>query len=298
MTMINLSMYKDEVDNLLAGETMRLDHGDCEAGADTRQRLYLTRVLADATKVVGYCHNCNQGGVMTEEDWSSYRDQAHAEPYRVQDNKTTSEVVPPTHMVKELREWPTHAKSWALKNKLMQHDINQFRLRYDPSSDRVYLPRYRTLSPNFRGVLSGYQLRLVNGRGPKYLTVTKDSDVGYSVLHNDRPVAPWGTQLVIVEDLVSGIHIYNAFKKGDNMAVLVNYGVKINPLAVDEATNYDQVTVWLDNDSRHVVSQARDYARTVELYTGKHTKVVHGGSDPKHYTSDEICDRMEQLWTS
>ena len=37
------------------GETVRINHADCEAGEDTRRRLYIT-MKPDI--LLGYCHNC------------------------------------------------------------------------------------------------------------------------------------------------------------------------------------------------------------------------------------------------
>jgi len=92
--------------------------------------------------------------------------------------------------------------------------------------------------------------------------------------------------IVVVEDLVSGIHIIRA-DTTDTVHVLVNYGVKINPIAMPVLNEFDKVIVWLDNDSPYVKGQARKYARTAALY-GVDADAILDRSDPKHYTPNEI----------
>ena len=276
---IKLDYWKREIDDIQPGETIRVDHGDhCIAGEETRRRLYITRVMADPDIVVGYCHNCAEGGRYTDQEYAPYRDMKHAQFYKDRYPEYVDEVVPPKGMVRSLTDWPTYAQSWAMSNRLTSELIQHYGLAFDTGSDRVYLPRYGSTAQ--WGKLNGYQLRLVTGKGPKYVTVSSKDDPGYTII--PQPIL--NDSIVIVEDLVSGIHVAAATQRD----VIVNYGVKINPLVVAKANTYANAAVWLDNDSPHVCKQAEGYARTIALYGNTETHVIKEKSDPKHNSNTDI----------
>ena len=283
---IRLDPWQQEMDELQPGETIRVDHGTyCTAGEETRRRLYITRVMADPDIVVGYCHNCADGSRWVSKKYTPYRDMRHAQFYKDRYPEYVDEVVPPKGMVRSLTDWPTYAQSWAMSNRLTSELIQKYELAFDTSSDRVYLPRYGSIATK---KLNGYQLRLVTGRGPKYVTVTSKDDPGYTVIPN--PIMD--DKIIIVEDLVSGIHVSEA----TNHDVIVNYGVKINPLVVAKANQYSYATVWLDNDSPYVCKQAEGYARTIALYGNTDTCVIDVQSDPKYNSNREIRDILVTSW--
>ena len=283
---IRLDPWQQEIDELQPGETIRVDHGThCTAGEETRRRLYITRVMADPDKVMGYCHNCADGGRWTDKEYTPYRDMRHAQFYKDRYPEYVDEVVPPKGMVHSLDQWPTYAQSWAMSNRLTSELIQKYGLAFDSSSDRVYLPRYGSTATKD---LNGYQLRLVTGRGPKYVTVSSKDDPGYTVI----PDPVMDDKIIIVEDLVSGIHVADATTHD----VIVNYGVKINPLVVAKANQYGYAAVWLDNDSPHVCKQADGYARTIALYGNTASYVVTEKSDPKHNINRDIRDILVRLW--
>ena len=288
---MNLNSWATEIESIQPGETIRVDHTECTAGEDTRRRLYLTRVLANPEVVVGYCHNCAEGGKHTDSKYTQYRDERHKKVGGVRASTKVYHVAPPDSVIRTLSHWPVHAQAWAMKNKLTQVDLNTYSIGHDTASDRVYIPRYDRVLCNIHNggqALQGYQLRLTQGKGPKYTTVLTHDDKGYTVLVPYHG-APMET-IVVVEDLVSGIHVINADSSA-TVSVLVNYGVKINPVAMPALTLYNKVVVWLDNDSAYVVEQGRKYARTVALY-GTDADVVYNMSDPKHFSATDIMDAI------
>ena len=114
----------------------------------------------------------------------------------------------------------------------------------------------------------------------------KERDVGFSQLYSNRRSVD--THGVIVEDLVSGIHILEAHPQ-EGIKVVVNYGVKVNLEALHSLAHIPRVHIWLDNDGDHVLSQADTMTRTLAMMSqGKVTQVSPSMSDPKHYKSDEI----------
>jgi len=202
-------------------------------------------------------------------------------------------------MIELLAQWPIEAIAWAFKNKLTQALCSQYHIQYDPTSNRVYLPRYKRVYGASNQELMGYQLRnvLTNIKAPKYLTVVNESDVGFTFLRAHLDEAPESTVAVIVEDLLSGIHVVEAAKSlADlNVVVYVNYGTKVQLDLLAHAADLGNVMVWLDNDSTHVRAQADTMARTIKLINNKcWTYVERLHCDPKNARYDQIrqhiCD--------
>lgn len=290
-----LAPYRTVSEDLEPGGTMRVNHNDCTAGEDTRRRLYLTRPLSDPTRIIGYCHNCQLGGALSTGVHKNYRDHKHVSPQIGPTVLAMKDLIKPNHMLPDYKDWPIHATAWAMKGKLSGSLCKDYGIQYDPSSNRVYLPRYlhTSMTPPHTGDLMGYQLRNTDPyvSGPKYLTVVTDKDRGYTLLqgkvlrHNSR------LAVVVVEDLVSGINVVEAFDGAPwTVDVLINYGTKVNLEALYTCATYAQVLVWLDNDSDHVRSQAETMTRTIALITrtisNVQADVYH--SDPKGYTYEDI----------
>jgi len=290
---INLSLYKTIVTDLGVGETARVNHDECTAGVDSRRRLYITRPQANPDAVVAYCHNCQMGGYLKTGTHEGYRDRQHPNTSVPAAKIITDTVVPPKDMVEKIGHWPVEAIAWAYKNGLNQDLLDQYHIQYDPTSNRVYLPRYRAMYGTRYQDLMGYQLRNVQSliRGPKYLTVVKDTDKGFTVLREHSATSPASTVGIIVEDLISGIHVVKAAlqMRSFNVVVYINYGTKVQLDLLSRAAGIGNVMVWLDNDSTHVRAQAETMARTIKLIDSKCWTYVEGiACDPKNATYDQI----------
>lgn len=296
MSYIKLSRYKEDIDALEVGQTAHINHEDCEAGEDTRRRLYLTRTVADPTKVIAFCHNCQAAGVYVDNSYMTYRDNTFAHDWAGHLNTEVDNVERPPSVTFDGNEWPVYAKAWLYSNQLNFGHAKRYGIGYDANTDRVYLPRYRHL--HYGGMLPseivGYQLRRVrpNSKEPKYLTVTDGSTRQDTWIwpDNGRDTA------VLVEDYVSGIHIAEAFGSKPNApVVVVNYGVKIEPTIMHKlAGTFKQVRIWLDNDSEHVKEQAKLMARTIQMY-GTPCTADFAHSDPKHYDKPTIQGILDEL---
>ena len=94
-------------------------------------------------------------------------------------------VARPTTLETVLNEWPSDAQAWAIKNRLSQDNIDQYKIGFDTSTHRVYLPRYSEidrLKADERDLM-GYQLRKVReDNSPKYLTVSASEDKGFTLI--------------------------------------------------------------------------------------------------------------------
>ncbi len=288
MAYLDLSAYRTAAEDIDPGETLRVNHNKCGAGEDTRRRLYITRPMSDPTKLIGYCHNCQTGGVLQTGKHMTYRDTKHKTPMGPPILKM-EDLAAPKHMIEDMMLWPTHATAWALKGKLTPQLCRDYNILFDPSSNRVYLPRYKSFAaaPPLGGVLKGYQLRNtdLDLSVPKYLTVVTDDDRGYSIMYGKVRSTVEPTIIVLVEDLLSGISVVEAFKRTQRTVhAVVNYGTKVNLEAVHHCARYDNTLVWLDNDSSHVIAQAKVMERTIQLlHPAAKVACELTDKDPKHY---------------
>jgi len=270
---------RDEVSDLPAGETWRFDHQFCEAGEDTRRRLYITKP-ASGGKLLAYCHNCQQGTVIEQD---SFRKSSRPPMKPLSGSFNLPEV--------ELRadKWPSEMKNWLSKNGLpiVSSQWTGFTgIGYHPHTHSIYLPMYEEIAIHGDTFdtprVKGYQLRALSNaerRGPKYVTAMVDEDEVMSSLLTRW----WGSHLpmqvgVVVEDLLSGWRIIQAMSS--NVSVLVNYGTKID-LSTLASLKAERYVVWLDNDNAHVKSQAKKMAKTLELIHGNPCRVEKRYADPK-----------------
>lgn len=299
--MLDLKNYTTEMDDIAVGETRRVDHSTCEAGEDERRRLYLTRTVADPTKVVAYCHNCQQGGVWTDGDYKAYRSQRHQSPTSTV--LTCDEVVVPPGLIETTTDWPAPAQSWLYKKGPSKKMCEKYGIQYDPSSERIYLPRYRTWDNNGwepSKLLIGYQLRSLNGVGSKYLTVHKDGEQGWTELLDSKYCEK--DYAIIVEDLSSGLHIIESCSadESNGPVVFVNYGTKVDPtMMYNIANNFKWCVVWLDNDGQHIHNQAQLMVRTIKMYSDKiHVKALDWMDDAKYHEADHVVRALDEVWNN
>lgn len=295
---LNLSAYRPEFVDIQPGETKRVNHTDCVAGVDSRRRLYLTRPASDPAKIIAYCHNCQQGGMWNGGQFVNYRDIKHVAPLVGPTVLPVVDFRPPSHMLTDILDWPVHATAWAFKSGLSSDLCKLYAIQYDPTSNRVYLPRYQYTSSKKDPIrdLRGYQLRNTDPalNVPKYTTVVADTDKGYTMMYGTASSS--GIDLshkpivVVVEDLCSGIQVIEAFRKDPRTVhCVVNYGTKVNLEALFHASRYNNVLIWLDNDSGHVSEQAHIMGRTVSLLNSNVVVMTEmTQQDPKHYPQSGI----------
>ena len=301
MNRIDISKLPD-LDDIEAGQTVRYNHEDCPAGEDTRRRLYVTRVGADPTKLLAFCHNCQGNGIYTDSGTMQFRDDRHSKNISYPQQQCDDLVDPSPNMVETLNDWPAYAIGWAYGNGLTHRLTSHYGIMYDPNTDRVYLPRWNLMKAYGEEKreytkLIGYQLRRVrpNSTEPKYLPVVDKHEERQHTWLVATPAVP-RSLVVLVEDLASGIAVVEAASDaGYSVSVLVNYGVKVDPrLMYSLATTKCPALIWLDNDSDHVLDQARTMQRTITMYGGA-CDMLTDLKDPKQYPNDVICQRLEEV---
>jgi len=289
---INMSLYEKEIESVERGQTLSFNHEDCPAGQDTKRRLYFTRPASSAGVVVAFCHNCQEHGVVRH-DVHKYRQFKTREPVNVSVSEDIKFAVP-TGLIQHPKDWPEDALVWRVQKNLTVSMITDARIGYDPTSNRIYLPMYDVTDsdgePRGDSALLGYQLRQIDGTGPKYYTALRDGNTKpYTILYKGAVQTR-----VLVEDLASGLVLSRALMGTPN-GVVVNYGVKVSPEILYECRNFRQGLVWLDNDGDLIKKQAATIARTWELISGKPVKVEEKLSDPKQYDKDFLRKRIEGI---
>jgi len=275
-------------------------HDECPAGEDLRYRLYLTKPHGSPNVVLGYCHNCNESGVLRDTDDTPYRDFLR-QPTAVPGSRRIQFDVPANMIACGM--WPTVADTWRVQKRLTPNQCLDYGIYYDASSHRVYLPVYRHVTRGIVDELLGYQLRQLDGKGPKYLTAQIEQDtVLYTVM---RPCDSATNTYVLVEDLASGIAICEALRQEanktndvDHIGVLVNYGVKTKVEALNDCPNMTRGYVWLDNDGEHVMGCSTTIAKTWGLITSSLVTRNITDADPKQYSNNKILEvlREAKLW--
>jgi hypothetical protein len=281
--MIDMKTWEVQCAQLQRGQTTRANHIGCKAGEDRKKRLYLTRPAGSPGVVLAYCHNCQEHGI-ERNGVVQYRDYG-IDPELVAITKEI-EFEQPTGLEVEPDNWPTEAHVWRIDKHLTYVECIRAGIAYDANSHRIYLPQYDQLPDGFAGIgstLLGYQLRKLTGKGPKYLTAVANGCTnvgtlisGFQVLHKHSNVG------YVVEDLASGLALLRgATSSTHGVEIMVNYGTKINPILLARCKDIDHGIVWLDNDSDHVIDQAKQIARVWNMVTGKPTYVTNINEDPK-----------------
>ena len=267
-----LTELKDEMD---VGETRRHNHEDCPAGEDSKRRLYVTR---KPDVLLGYCHNCGQSSSKYVSTDDRYRLSGYS---TVKDSSAAKDYILPTAVsFKDTDNIPAEAEVWRIKNKLTREQCAANHIAYDPVNDGIILPFWRMehLLDN------GHQLRPVHQRGgAKYVNYVRDHDVELGGILKGPGQ---GDILVIVEDLVSGIHIREA-----GFDALVNYGTQVKPMILYQIPDhYKEVVVWLDNDNDTVIDKSKQMYDILHLYGNRDRKIrrISNYEDPKHYDSETI----------
>lgn len=287
-------MYEDtfqtHIDSLDFGESVRINHKNCEAGEDTRRRLYLTKPASGGGEVLAYCHNCQQGN-----RWVG------GESYRISTERTdtTEKRIRAINMSEyeefDNVEWPGDAKQEIFRYGIGGKITKLADVRYDPSTHRIVFPIYNSLMIGStvcsKGVLKGIQKKRLVGSGTKYITEMNSDSYDLSSIITHTPMPDQKDHIgVIVEDYLSGLRIIQWGMLDFNLKVLVNYGTKVNPEAIKNLTDVSKLVVWLDNDSAHVKEQAKTIGTVSKLIQPSSTfiKIEGEHDDPKKAASNTI----------
>ena len=275
-----LTELHPELLDLQPGEQTKMNHGDCPAGVDTKQRLFVKR---ERGKLMAYCHNCGTHGTLSLKD---SRIRRGGENLLIENEKLHL----PPDITFEPTEQPVEHIAW-----LHQYGIGRtLQLDYKIGWSNAF---GRTILPVFGdGELLAYQRRRVlrHDMGEKYLT-TRLKNIKHPVFKSyPQPDANFGPPfrpLVLVEDILSAIKVGMEF---DSWALLGTY---MPNTVVDEvvAAGYTDVVVWLDDDNKQVKRTQKSIRRRlspyVDVYVMRRSDMgvrPEDKFDPKIFSPSEI----------
>lgn len=241
------------------------NHTSCEAGLDTKRRLYIRR-LDDGITVLAHCHHCGKSGSHRENVYRSL--ETIKRSYEHGGGSVTSISLPNDYEVNQ-REWPARARAWVYKYGITDEEITRAGLGYSGKHRRVILPVWED------GVLLGYQCRKIfdDDTGPKYSTFFNKKNFVWQDLSG-------GDVLVLCEDILSAIKLRRFYS---SIALLSTHLHKNTIKYCFDKT----VLVYLDNNNPTVQLKALSIKQELELYVPS-VSIITEQRDPKTLSNEEL----------
>ena len=264
--------------NLPCGHNDRTDCPSCGEGTDTNAAI----VNHNAKYYSIHCYACDYN------DFDSKGVLSLAERQRINElNEEALSIVHKLELPKDITYEPEHfsreARLWLFKGGLTPSVWRQYSIGYSARLQRVILPVF-----DKDNKLIWFQCRAVlTGQKPKYIQPTGNrSNVYFSA-------GDTGTngRVVIVEDIMSAIRVYNAISStststnADNTTVISLLGTKITSGQAAHVGSFEQCTTWLDGDKAGKRG-SYDIRRTVGLLT--ECDNIRTEEDPKCYSNRQI----------
>lgn len=245
------------------GEQIHINHTECEAGVDTKRRLYIKRTDRG---LVAYCHHCNQTGFVLNND----------DRLSTWINKPTASV---TNNVKPVIASLTHeGKTWLRKHYC--DTTNSCFNGIAGERHKVALTLHNTEQQPI-----GWQIRnLTPNATPKYTTYYNSS--------SSKGDAAWfsgNNTLVITEDYLSAWRVN--YDTGYTSVALLRTALSDKTLRQIYDFNFEFVVIWLDPDEAGVQGATKAYKK-LNHFLPSTTKIIVLGIDkePKQCTPAELVD--------
>lgn len=257
-----------ELSQLAEGEQVNVNHVGCEAGRDTKKRLYVKRAEGS---LLMYCHHCQGGGRQGGKRSYIKRDRSL--------NVVDYNVKLPADLVFAADQCHVAGNVWLgpiTMEERLRHNIG-----WSEREGRVILPVYDG------NLLVAYQRRRVlkDDQLPKYLT-TRRGDTKHPYWHghnHDR------SMLVLTEDILSAICVN---RLTSSISLLGTY--MSDELAYPLSQLYSHIIVWLDDDNPAVRTHQRKIVRRLQVFCPK-VSLVRKTDEPKHMTDEQIKKVLDNL---
>jgi len=305
--MISLYHQLSESLGISPGTQGNFNHLGCPAGEDTKKRLY-GRITEDGTKLLAYCHHCGCKGV-----------KAFSRLYRPALSQSAIDLVysgigestPLGDTSPDNKRWEFWSRVWEratpYTDKLPddflttfpgrffqdQKDFTKLEFRnfydmrlYSVGSEIVLIPRFG--EQGLLGIDSRQTSLSPDKDRPKWrrvLATTSDGKeiAGKLVIYNYS-----GSKIgVVVEDPISAMRVDIAGYAG----IALTCSVMSSEDAFKLSLLFDQIIIWLDNDSPAVIAHATASASKLMMY-GVEVNIVNGMDDPKRHTTEEIAQTV------
>lgn len=310
-----------EAYNFVDGATQRFSHNLC---GDTRNRLYVTKVVDRNNMFLYFCHNCQESGavyVMCPFGSTNWQVPG-AGPAKARDLCTLDDFGYSSIASMDPETIPTVTLQYFSRfSRVLSLDtITSAKVRVDPCTGEYIIPMYDTLIVRPSGLYSrkskdpyGYTKRSFNASKGRYQVSKEPNTEAGTILK----IGCKGTHLkhslgIIVEDYFSGLACIQAIEdtgilSDTRVCVLVNYGVNCKPFVLKgfldtlkDSTSFHppkvKVCIWLDNDSEIVKRKAQDMANVLGLLDSNlEIKLVDSAVEPKYSVSE--ADIRNQIIT-
>lgn len=236
---------------MVVGTQVKHNHDGCEAGHDTKQRLYLKKTHEG---MIAFCHHCGKGGFL----------RTSKEPRRLEMllseklSKVEGKKNPFEGETWQFDEWPSEPKLWWMSHELDAKDASIYGVEWHPDTGRLLLPSNVVVQGR-----AFYDLR------PKYLTFQKPIPDVVSYFYGDAR----NHSLFVTEDLVSA---YKLNKLGAHVMCLT--GTKFSDRHLDVAAEFKHVVIWTDADPAGILGGSAMYK---ELNSLVGISLVRGIQEPK-----------------
>jgi len=249
---------------------LRKDHNEQCTGASKALRI----VRKEDGSITARCFRCGQWG-----KWSSNYTKRERKLKRLQelfnppDTKTSARTV--LHMPKAVtfdpRQFSLHALKWLNRYEIQHSEIIAHKIGFHKKFNRVVLPVYEEEELKF------YQYRkLVADNYPKYVSNKSkiwDLQGKYIQKHPEY--------IVIVEDLLSAI------KCGRVVSAFALLGTNLSDKAELLIADYENIFIYLDNDSSQVKRIQSVLKNNLEIYGGN-IRIIKHTKDPKELNTQEL----------
>jgi hypothetical protein len=245
---------------------ININHNNCDAGEDTKRRLYIRR-LDDGGTILAHCHHCGKSGYHRESATRSVA--AIRRHISYTDGSTTSISLPTDYEVNQ-REWPARARAWVYKYGITDEEITRAGIGYSAKARRVVLPSWS------EGNLLGFQERKIfdDDPLPKYITRYNEKNFVWKDLTG-------GDTLVICEDILSAIKLRRFYS---SMALLSTH---LHKNAIKYCFDMKRILVFLDNNNNTVRLQSLKIKNELELYVPS-VDIITIERDPKTLSNKEL----------
>jgi 5S rRNA maturation endonuclease (ribonuclease M5) len=254
------------------GEQVHINHTGCEAGEDTKKRLYIKRV---SDGILAYCHHCNQRGFV------KLKKESHHKSF-------TSISVKPT-VVKPIPEFSSISEfGWDWLNKY-----------YVNSEEDTWFftgVRGQELSVGLRLLRNdntiGWQIRNLfpTAKQPRYTTHYITTAYGQGSIFSIKD----NTTLVICEDYLSA---YRVFRDTNNNSIaLLGTNIMDSIVSTIYDSNYNKVIIWLDPDTAGITA-AKKIFKKLSFYLPNTTviKVHTAKCEPKELSPSDLSKELDGL---
>lgn len=264
---------------LLLGQQQRINHLNCPAGADSRQRLYIKR---QGGKLLAYCHNCGGWGVrgINRRDVKAI-DELLVEHESAQRNGH-GELVLPEDKQMDPDTWPGEAANWVYKYGITRDEIIDHELCYSSAWNRVILPVYEN------GKLVFWQGRAVNEwQDPKYISAKSHAKAMFFAHAN---LASGRNKCIITEDILSAIKV----SRWCDSIALLGTSPDFDGLR-DRLENYKRVGIFLDPDHAGHTKSIELEKRLDLVFRGRVSRIYSHVYQPKEMDNSALAAIVDGL---